>query len=362
MIFDFFPYSGVRCGPARPLCNRREKSINSPKKGPDCFVNVGLASSSRKRYLASTIFHSCRKWQQKHHSWSRLSCARALSYRRHGGCLCIVHTLCRRCPRSYRDVHCDSVQCTNRNHGDFAVLFISWCASLPVPSLRFSSEIHFRRRFHFHFEQCVRRSAYLDFGKYCVHVTTEHTLRRKRKKWSPKCGTRRFSKKRTPGADTCVPDAYPVFTVRQSRSANRLSKMSFHNVLDGADSFSRLPNVFIIFSHFLPFLPLPFVRRRRRLNVAMHIKGLSTFVKQLEALNYSTIYYMFDGNNIKDFGNCDMSHQLSAAYQKTIHFWPCPRMKVSKRDPNKGKNCSINCQKFNAITMWPKWMHINYDV
>lgn len=125
MIFDFFPYSGVRCGPARPLCNRREKSINSPKKGPDCFVNVGLASSSRKRYLASTIFHSCRKWQQKHHSWSRLSCARALSYRRHGGCLCIVHTLCRRCPRSYRDVHCDSVQCTNRNHGDFAVLFIS---------------------------------------------------------------------------------------------------------------------------------------------------------------------------------------------------------------------------------------------
>lgn len=56
--------------------------------------------------------------------------------------------------------------------------------------------------------------------------------------------------------------------------------------------------------------------------------GLSTLVKQLDALNYSTIFYIFDGNNIKDFGNCDMSQQLSTAYRKHIMFWPCPQMKV----------------------------------
>lgn len=56
---------------------------------------------------------------------------------------------------------------------------------------------------------------------------------------------------------------------------------------------------------------------------------LSTLFKRLDSLNYSTVYYMFDGNNIRDFGNCDMAHQLSIAYQKTVLFWPCPQMKVS---------------------------------
>lgn len=58
--------------------------------------------------------------------------------------------------------------------------------------------------------------------------------------------------------------------------------------------------------------------------------GLSTLVKRLDSLNYSTVYYMFDGNNIRDFGSCDMSNQLSIAYRKNVVFWPCPQMKVSR--------------------------------
>lgn len=57
--------------------------------------------------------------------------------------------------------------------------------------------------------------------------------------------------------------------------------------------------------------------------------GLSTLIKRLDVLNYSTVYYMFDGNNIRDSGsNCDMAHQLSTAYRKQIILWPCPQMKV----------------------------------
>lgn len=60
------------------------------------------------------------------------------------------------------------------------------------------------------------------------------------------------------------------------------------------------------------------------------IPGISTLITRLDDLNYSTVYYMLDENIIRDFGsNCDMSEQLSAAFQKQIIFWPCSQMKVS---------------------------------
>lgn len=77
-------------------------------------------------------------------------------------------------------------------------------------------------------------------------------------------------------------------------------------------------------------------QKKKYIHICLHFSflvlftGLSTLVKRLDALNYSTVYYMFDGNNIRDFGsNCDMAHQLSMAYAKQIIFWPCPQMKVS---------------------------------
>lgn len=59
--------------------------------------------------------------------------------------------------------------------------------------------------------------------------------------------------------------------------------------------------------------------------------GISTLIKRLDALNYSTIFYIFDESVSRDFdGDCDMAKRLSAAYHKRIIFWPCPQMKVSR--------------------------------
>lgn len=86
-------------------------------------------------------------------------------------------------------------------------------------------------------------------------------------------------------------------------------------------------------SHFFPYI-----------NV-----DLNTLVKRLDTLNYSSIYLMLDemSNSRHDIGNnCDLSHQLSAAYRKHIVFWPCPQMKVSRYSTNThtivivGTNCS----------------------
>lgn len=62
----------------------------------------------------------------------------------------------------------------------------------------------------------------------------------------------------------------------------------------------------------------------------IYFSGISTLITRLDALNYSTVYYMLDENIVRDLGNnCDMSEQLSAAFHKQIIFWPCPQMKVS---------------------------------
>lgn len=58
------------------------------------------------------------------------------------------------------------------------------------------------------------------------------------------------------------------------------------------------------------------------------ISGLSSLIKRLDALDYTSIFYMFNGNNVSEFSNCDLSQQLSIAYRKNILFWPCPQMKV----------------------------------
>lgn len=66
---------------------------------------------------------------------------------------------------------------------------------------------------------------------------------------------------------------------------------------------------------------------------AIHLNfflGISTLIKRLDALNYSTIFYIFDESMSRDFdGDCDMAERLSVAYHKRIIFWPCPQMKVS---------------------------------
>lgn len=56
--------------------------------------------------------------------------------------------------------------------------------------------------------------------------------------------------------------------------------------------------------------------------------GLSTLVEQLEGTKYSTILYVLNNRNTKDAGYCDMAQKLSTAYNKSIIFWPCPKMKV----------------------------------
>lgn len=62
----------------------------------------------------------------------------------------------------------------------------------------------------------------------------------------------------------------------------------------------------------------------------IYFSGISTLITRLNALNYSTVYYMLDENIVRDLGNnCEMSEQLSAAFHKQIIFWPCPQMKVS---------------------------------
>lgn len=59
------------------------------------------------------------------------------------------------------------------------------------------------------------------------------------------------------------------------------------------------------------------------------VTGLSALVKYLNKPKYSTIIYVLRGQGAKDFGYCGMSSQLKATFNKTVLFWPCPKMKVS---------------------------------
>lgn len=59
------------------------------------------------------------------------------------------------------------------------------------------------------------------------------------------------------------------------------------------------------------------------------IAGLSALVEFLNKPKYSTIIYVLQGQGSKDFGYCEMSQQLKNAFNKTVIFWPCPKMKVS---------------------------------
>lgn len=69
---------------------------------------------------------------------------------------------------------------------------------------------------------------------------------------------------------------------------------------------------------------------RIRNNVFFHsITGLSALVDFLNKPKYSTIIYVLQGQGLKDFGYCEMSQKLETAFNKTVIFWPCPKMKVS---------------------------------
>lgn len=84
--------------------------------------------------------------------------------------------------------------------------------------------------------------------------------------------------------------------------------------------------------------------------ICIYFPGISTLIKRLDALNYSTIFYIFDGKNSRDFdGDCDMAERLSSAYHKRIIFWPCPQMKVSL---NVSKRAWKKAQSFNQM----KWI------
>lgn len=82
-----------------------------------------------------------------------------------------------------------------------------------------------------------------------------------------------------------------------------------------ADS-ARFPTMFLRWCDSFEFLFFP---------------GISTLIKRLDGLNYSTIFYIFDESMSRDFdGDCDMAERLSVAYHKRIILWPCPQMKVSR--------------------------------
>ncbi|XP_031621510.1 uncharacterized protein LOC116339642 [Contarinia nasturtii] len=62
------------------------------------------------------------------------------------------------------------------------------------------------------------------------------------------------------------------------------------------------------------------------------IDGISTLIKRLDSLNYSTIYFQLDESYIRNFSvNCDILQQLSSVYHRHIIFWPCVCMKKSER-------------------------------
>lgn len=72
---------------------------------------------------------------------------------------------------------------------------------------------------------------------------------------------------------------------------------------------------------------------------------MRSLIQQLENSKYSTIVYVFSNNSkISDdkdaenqrfgdfFGYCDViSTEFSMLYNKNIIFWPCPKMKVSRK-------------------------------
>lgn len=114
-----------RWGPApRPPTNRRGKSIKSLKKGPNCYVDVGPASSLLQAVLSQyqRYFTAVEK--------GNTNITHGHGFRVHvhlvnadtvAACAMCIHYADGACART----EMYSVPCATRNHGDFAVLFIS---------------------------------------------------------------------------------------------------------------------------------------------------------------------------------------------------------------------------------------------
>lgn len=91
---------------------------------------------------------------------------------------------------------------------------------------------------------------------------------------------------------------------------------------------------FVTFYQFLWFIPCcrPIHRNEFVSNAfTIDFAGISTLIKRLDTVNYSTIYCLLDENDIQNAGgNCNICQKLSMAYHKEIICWPCQQMKVSR--------------------------------
>ncbi|XP_037038134.1 uncharacterized protein LOC119075714 isoform X2 [Bradysia coprophila] len=118
---------------------------------------------------------------------------------------------------------------------------------------------------------------------------------------------------------------FNVVMAIQSNPTNGMPSL----VLIDQQSGRTPPNATAVKGYFSDFVKY-FGIESSRVDVDVEIvDGLSALVKFLNKPKYSTIIYVLQGQGTKDFGYCGMSAQLKATFNKTVLFWPCPKMKTT---------------------------------